>query len=169
VHEIEWENGEWSIETEDIEYEWLPFDPAQTTDMELAEKQEKDKAVYQSLHEGKTGVFTESYGFIGVAGTEAVMFLNGLITNDVAKLEENSWMPAAFPNAQGRLLATVRVLRQHDKFLFVTERATYEKVLKNLERFTLAGDFQVNDSTEKLQMLSIRGKQALADLSKIPE
>lgn len=167
LHEIEWENGQWIIESEDIEYKWLPFDPAQPNDMELVQNQNKDKEVYQSLHEGKTGVFRQSFGFIGVAGSEAVMFLNGLITNDVGKLEDDSWMLAAFPNAQGRLLATVRVLRQHDKFLFVTEQATYEKVLKNLERFTLAGDFQVNDSTEKLEILSIRGKSALADLSEI--
>ena len=119
------------------------------------------------MHEGKTGVFTKSCGFIGVAGSEAVMFLNGLITNDVAKLEENSWMSAAFPNAQGRLLAVVRVLRQGDKFLFVTENETYEKVLKNLERFTLAGDFQVNDLSEKMQLVSIRGENSAEILNGI--
>ena len=167
IHEIEWENGNWQIEAEDIEYKWIPFDAAQTTDMNIVEKMQKDKEVYKLLHEGKTGVFTKSCGFIGVAGSEAVMFLNGLITNDVAKLEENSWMSAAFPNAQGRLLAVVRVLRQGDKFLFVTENETYEKVLKNLERFTLAGDFQVNDLSEKMQLVSIRGENSAEILNGI--
>jgi folate-binding Fe-S cluster repair protein YgfZ len=54
-------------------------------------------------------------------------------------------MSAAFPNAQGRLLATVRVLRRDDKFLFETEEATREKVFQNLFRFTYAGDFFVED------------------------
>jgi len=167
LHEIEWEHGNWIIESGDIEYKWIPFDPTQPTDMKVIEDLEKDKAVYKLIHEGGIGVFTESRGFIGVAGSEAVIFLNGLITNDVAKLEENSWMLAAFPNAQGRLLAVVRVLRQHDKFLFVTEEATYEKVLKNLERFTLAGDFKVNDSTGKMKLVSVRGKQSIEILGKV--
>ncbi len=167
IHEIEWEHGNWLIEFEDFDYKWIPFDRTQTTDMEIVENIEKDKAIYQLIHEDKTGVFTESYGFISVAGSEAVMFLNGLITNDVAKLEENSWMLAAFPNAQGRLLAIVRVLRQDGKFLFITESITYEKVLKNLERFTLAGDFQVNDLTEKLLLVSVRGEKSAKVLGEV--
>ena len=52
-----------------------------------------------------------SRGRFLVNGSEAVQFLNGLITNDMKTLDQNSWMPAAFPNAQGRLLASVRVVR----------------------------------------------------------
>ena len=167
IHEIEWENGNWLIESEDVEYKWIPFDPTLSTNMDIVYKMQKDKKVYKLIHEGETGVFTNSCGFIGVGGSEAVSFLNGLITNDVVKLAENSWMLAAFPNAQGRLLAVVRVLRQHDKFLFVIEKETYEKILKNLERFTLAGDFQVNDSTEKMQLVSARGEKSAEVLGKI--
>ena len=46
-----------------------------------------------------------SRGRFLVSGSEAVPFLNGLITNDMKTLDENRWMPAAFPNVQGRLLA----------------------------------------------------------------
>lgn len=105
------------------------------------------------------GFFEQRRGLIEVSGGEAVMFLNGLITNDVKKLEDNSWMAAAFPNAQGRLLAFVRVLRSGDKFLFETDGATYEKVLQNLSRFTMAGDFKVNDLTENFSCVSVRGSE----------
>lgn len=101
------------------------------------------------------GFYEQKRGLIEVSGKEAVMFLNGLITNDVAKLEENAQIRAAFPNAQGRLLATVRVLKSNDKFLFETEAETYEKVLKNLQRFTLAGDFCVEDLTDKFRCFEI--------------
>ncbi len=56
-----------------------------------------------------------SRGRILVSGTEAVQFLNGLITNDMKTLAENHWMPAAFPNVQGRLIASVRVIRLQDE------------------------------------------------------
>lgn len=94
-------------------------------------------------------------GLIAVWGKEAVQFLNGLITNDVAKLADGAQMPAAFPNAQGRLLAIVRVARDGDRFLFETEAATREKVFQNLFRFTFAGDFFAEDLSDSYDCVSI--------------
>jgi folate-binding protein YgfZ len=75
-------------------------------------------------------------------------------------LAENSWMPAVFPNVQGRLLAAVRVMHRNDGFLIDTESATRDTVLKLLERFTMAGDFRVSDLTDMTATLSIQGRQA---------
>src|SRR5215204_1190356 len=98
-------------------------------------------AEYEAVRGGGAGLFDLSArGRVEVSGGEAVMFLNGMLTNDVAKLEEGAWMQAALPNPQGRLLASVRVLRDRGRFLFDTEATTYPTVLKHLERFTLAGD-----------------------------
>ena len=92
--------------------------------------------------------YQQRRGLIAVWGKEAVQFLDGLISNDMKTLEDGAQMLAAFPNAQGRLLAVVRVLRQGDKFLFETEEATREKVFNNLFRFTFAGDFFVEDLSD---------------------
>jgi folate-binding protein YgfZ len=101
-------------------------------------------------------------GRIYVGGAEAVQFLNGLITNDVKTLGAGMWMRAAFPNVQGRLLASVRVARPGDEvsFLIDTEPATHHKVFKTLERFTLAGDFRVTDVTAETVQLSLQGARA---------
>ena len=102
-----------------------------------------------------------SRGRIEVRGSEAVQFLNGLITNDVKALEEGSWMLAAFPNVQGRLIGAARVLRlANDSFLFDTESQSQERVLKTLERFTLAGDFHVTDLADELALMSLQGARA---------
>ncbi len=114
---------------------------------------------YKAGRENGLGFYEQKRGLIEVSGGEAVMFLNGLITNDVAKLESQRWMLAAFPNAQGRLLALVRVLRLDESFLFVTDAATYEKVLQNLSRFTMAGDFKVRDLTEEFSCFAVRGTE----------
>jgi folate-binding Fe-S cluster repair protein YgfZ len=67
---------------------------------------------YEAVRNGGAGLIDlSSRGRITVGGTEAVMFLNGLITNDMKTLEEHHWMHAAFPNVQGRLIAAVRVIR----------------------------------------------------------
>ncbi|HEY2972814.1 MAG TPA: aminomethyltransferase family protein [Pyrinomonadaceae bacterium] len=139
---------------------------------------------YASVREGGSGVIDLSNrGRILVSGAEAVQFLNGLITNDMKTLAENTWMPAAFPNVQGRLLASVRVVRLKDEgtdqttpegqpqqnsranvnptFLIDTEPATHERVLKTIERFTLAGDFRVSDITGQTGLLSVQGRRAV--------
>lgn len=116
---------------------------------------------YQAVREGGAGLIDlSSRGRILVAGSEAVMFLNGLITNDMKTLAPHSWMPAVFPNVQGRMLAAVRILNRGDEFLLDTEAATREKVLQMLNRFTLAGDFRVTDISVHTAMLSLQGPKA---------
>ncbi|MGE3468338.1 MAG: folate-binding protein YgfZ [Pyrinomonadaceae bacterium] len=110
---------------------------------------------YNRVRSGGAGVYEQKRGLIDVRGNEAVQFLDGLITNDVETLEDGGQMPAAFPNAQGRLLAVVRVLRQGDRFLFETEEATREKVFQNLFRFTFAGDFFVEDLSDKYRYFEV--------------
>jgi folate-binding protein YgfZ len=119
---------------------------------------------------GLSGVIDlSSRGRLLVSGTEAIQFLNGLITNDMKTLPENCWMPAAFPNVQGRLIAAVRVIRLKDDqtgtdasptFLLDTQAATLERVFKTIERFTLAGDFRVSDITKETVHLTVQGKKA---------
>jgi folate-binding protein YgfZ len=120
---------------------------------------------YEAVRGGRgAGLFDLSArGRIEVSGREAVQFLNGLITNDVKALASGAWMSAAFPNPQGRLLAVARVVRVGDAetFLFDTEAATHASVLRNLERFTLAGDFKVRDLTEETAQLSLQGARAV--------
>src|SRR5262249_14191783 len=72
-------------------------------------------------------------------------------------LEDGAHMLAAFPNAQGRLLAVVRILRQGDRFLIETEEATREKLYQTLFRFTFAGDFFVEDVSERFRAFEFFG------------
>ena len=119
------------------------------------------RAEYTAVRDGGAGLLDlSSRRGILVSGSEAVMFLNGLITNDMKTLGKNSWMPAVFPNVQGRLLAAVRVIHRDDGFLIDTESATHQTVVNLLQRFTLAGDFQVTDLTSRTVLLSVQGKSA---------
>jgi folate-binding protein YgfZ len=115
---------------------------------------------YEIIRNSGVGFYQQKRGLLKVSGKEAVQFLNGLITNDVAKLEDGAQMSAAFPNVQGRLLAFVRVLRKGDKFLFETEETTHEKVFQNLFRFTFAGDFFVEDLSENYNYFEVQGSKS---------
>src|SRR2546423_892524 len=118
---------------------------------------------YEAVREGGAGLIDlSSRGLVEVSGAEAMQFLNGLITNDVKTLEDGAWMLAAFPNAQGRLIAFARILRLGNSYLFDTEASTHAPVFKALERFTLAGDFRVADRTDEMALLSVQGARAAA-------
>lgn len=116
-----------------------------------------NKEIYDRIRSGVAGFYSRSRGLIAVWGREAVQFLDGMITNDMKTLEDGAQMLAAFPNAQGRLLAIVRVLRQGDRFLLETEEATREKVFQNLFKFTFAGDFFVEELSDQYDHFEIFG------------
>lgn len=127
---------------------------------------------YEAVREGGAGLIdlSASRGRIRVSGSEATMFLNGLITNDIKNLAQNRWMPAAFPTVQGRLIGAVRVIRGNDpSFLIDTETASHEPVLKTVSRFTLAGDFKVSDVTSETALLTLQGQGAGEILQKVFE
>ena len=120
------------------------------------------RAEYDAVRGGASAgvIDLSSRGRVEVSGAEAVQFLNGMITNDAGRLADGAWMHAAFPNVQGRLLATARVARRGDTFLIDTEAATSERVRQSLERFTLAGDFRVRDVSKETALLSVQGAGA---------
>jgi folate-binding protein YgfZ len=123
---------------------------------------------YSAVRDSGAGLIDQSLrGRILVSGSEAVMFLNGLITNDMKTLAVNSWMPAAFANVQGRLLAAVRIAHRADGFLIDTESATRETVITLLDRFTLAGDFHLQDLTAETAMFSVQGRGAPEIISRV--
>lgn len=116
-----------------------------------------DIKAYNHIRSGRAGFYEQRRGLIAVWGKEAVQFLDGMITNDMKTLRDGEQMHAAFPNAQGRLLAAVRVLRQGDRLLIEAEEATREKLYQNLFRFTFAGDFYVEDLSEQYSYFEIFG------------
>lgn len=127
---------------------------------------------YEAVRNGGAGLIdlSAARGRIRVRGSEATMFLNGLITNDVKNLAQNRWMPAVFPTVQGRLIGAVRVIRGNEpEFLIDTETASHEAVLKTVSRFTLAGDFKVADVTSETALFTVQGKRAAEVVQKVFE
>jgi folate-binding protein YgfZ len=114
-----------------------------------------DRLHYNHVRSGGTAYYRQPRGLISLRGSEAVQFLDGMITNDVKTLVDGAVMKAAFPNAQGRLLAVVRVTRNGERLLIETEAATREKVFDNLFRFTMAGDFHVEDLSDEYSYIRV--------------
>lgn len=127
---------------------------------------------YQAIRDGGAGLIdlSSARGRIRVSGSEAVMFLNGLMTNDMKTLAANRWMPSVFPTVQGRLIGAVRVIRGSEpSFLIDTETVSHDAVLKTISRFTMAGDFKVSDVTAETALLTVQGQTAGEVIDKVFE
>ena len=127
---------------------------------------------YEAVREGGAGLIdlSAARGRIRVSGSEATMFLNGLMTNDMKSLAANSWMPSVFPTVQGRLIGVVRVIRGNEPtFLIDTETPSHDAVLKTISRFTMAGDFKVSDVTAETALLSVQGQTSAEVIEKVFE
>lgn len=123
-----------------------------------------DIAAYNLIRAGKPGFYSQDRGLLAVWGGEADSFLDGLVSNNIKKLEEGIQILAAFPNAQGRLLAVAGIRKQEGKFLVETEEATREKVFQYLHRFTYAGDFFIADISQDYRYFEFFGLEK----SKLP-
>jgi folate-binding protein YgfZ len=119
---------------------------------------ENDLKDYHQIRSGGAGYIQLPRGLIAVWGNEAVQFLDGLITNDMKTLADGEQMLAAFPNAKGRLLAVVRVLRLGERFFIETEQATRDTLFQNLFRFTFAGDFFIEDLSHERVYFEVLGR-----------
>jgi tRNA-modifying protein YgfZ len=60
-------------------------------------------------------------GWLQVSGPDAVSFLHGVLTNDVASLATGQWRYAAYLTPQGRMISDMRVLRRADHVALETE------------------------------------------------
>jgi aminomethyltransferase len=104
---------------------------------------------YRLIHQGIAGFIRRNRGLMAIWGKEAERFLNGMITNDIRMANDKTTLKAAFANAQGRLIALARIKRVNDRFLIETDESTHQRLFENLSRFTLAGDFFIENLTNQ--------------------
>jgi folate-binding protein YgfZ len=106
-------------------------------------------------------------GTVKAGGTEAVKFLQGLVTNDVKSLGQGKGMRAAFLTAHGKIRAFSIILGIGEEFLILNEPHTHAKVYKYIFPFSYAGDFPVEDVSEQYRVLSLQGPNSLLVLKEV--
>ncbi len=119
-----------------------------------------ERSDYQAMRSGVGLIDLSGNGKLRLSGTNAVQFLNGLVSNDVKSLQPGEGVLVAFPNLQGKLLALARVWRDGETLLLEVDALNREKILRNLSRFVPAGNFFVTDESEATGLLALAGPEA---------
>lgn len=104
-------------------------------------------------------------GVIRAAGEDAVKFLQGQLTQDVALLDLTQARLAAFCNAKGRMQASfVLFKRSPEEILLVCSRDILAATLKRLSMFVMRAKVKLSDASADFQLYGVAGQplEALA-------
>ena len=98
-------------------------------------------------------------GVIRVVGEDAVTFLQGQLTQDVAQLGLSEARLAAFCNAKGRMQASFVVFkRSPDDILMVCSRDILPATLKRLSMFVMRAKAKLSDASAEFMLHGLTGE-----------
>ncbi len=103
-------------------------------------------------------------GFIQVGGPEAVQFLQGLVSNDVAKVAPDRAIYAALLTPQGKFLHDFFITANGDGFLLDCEAERRADLVTRLKRFRLRSKVELTDVTDQWVTAAAWGEDALSAL-----
>lgn len=83
------------------------------------------------------------YKVISVSGTDAVDFLQGQLTQDVAQLPERGYLLSAWCNPKGRVFVTIRLFRLNDAIGLAVPENIAEAVSKRLAMYRLRSKVEI--------------------------
>jgi glycine cleavage system T protein len=113
------------------------------------------------------GIFDLSHrGKLRLSGKEHIKFLQGMLTNDVNKLEEGKGLYATLLTVKGKMIADMRVYRDSESVILDVEPGLNEKVRELLIKFRLSYRANIEDITESLSLLSLHGPNSKRLLQK---
>lgn len=97
-------------------------------------------------------------GVIRVEGEDAVKFLQGQLTQDVALMSSSEAHLAAFCNAKGRMQASFVVFRRGDQeILMVCSRDLLAQTLRRLSMFVLRAKVRLTDASTGFSLFGLIG------------
>jgi len=104
-------------------------------------------------------------GVLRIAGQDRVSFLQGLVTNDVAKAAAGQAVYAALLTAQGRFLHDFFILPQADALLIDCEADRRADLIRRLSMYKLRAKVTIEDKSASLAVVLVWGADALTALS----
>ena len=113
----------------------------------------------------RTGAALVDLGFrtvVRAVGEDRVQFLQGMLTNDVARLGPGAGCPALLLTIQGRVTADVRVAADEDALVLDIDGRAKADLVGALEKLIIADDVELREAAEPLALVGLEGPGAAA-------
>jgi glycine cleavage system aminomethyltransferase T len=115
---------------------------------------------YDALHRSAAWLDLSSRAKIAVRGPDRIRFVDGLVSNDVQRLQSGDSCYAFFLNQEGYVLGDAHIVCLPEEILVDTEPELRIKLLRHMERNTEGGDVRLLDVTDRVSTLSVEGPHA---------
>ncbi len=92
--------------------------------------------------------FLPDRAVIAISGEDARSFLQGIITNDIYKVSENTAVFAAILSPQGRFLHDFFIIESQEKLFLETEKSSLPDLLKRLKMYKLRSNVEIEERPE---------------------
>jgi tRNA-modifying protein YgfZ len=122
---------------------------------------------YRTLREGCGLIDRSERGKLALTGSQAVEFLNGQVTNELANLRPGEGRYAAFLTHKGKMLGDVRILAVGEHagevpsgLLLDTERVALQELFEMIRRFKIGYDVELHKRTVERGLLSLIGPES---------
>jgi folate-binding protein YgfZ len=102
------------------------------------------------------------FGTVKLSGSDRVTWLQGMVTNDVQKLQPGTGCYAAHLTPQGKIVAQMHILADDDALWLSLERASIPNLLSAFDKLLIMEDVQVEDVSNDYSVLVVMGPKALA-------
>jgi len=116
-----------------------------------------DDRQYRAATEAVALLDRSERGKLALSGEDAVVFLDSLLSNDIAGVAVGGGVDAALLTHKGRMLAEVRVLRSEAELELDTERPALQALFDALNNFRIGYRAELHKRTLQRGLLSLIG------------
>ncbi len=104
-------------------------------------------------------------GLITAAGDDAMAFLQGQLTNDIARVDSHRGQLSGYCTPQGRLLAIFRIFLRDHVYHLELPRALLDDTLERLRKYVLMSKVKLEDGGDCLVGLGYAGPDGESELA----
>ena len=111
-------------------------------------------------------------GLLEISGADAVIFLQGQVSNDALMLNGSNAHYTAYCNPKGRMLALFLAFAHYDHLHLQFNRELLEPIMKRLKMYVMRSKVEIKDVSDSIIKFGLNGLEAASMLeavfSKIP-
>ncbi len=118
-----------------------------------------NSTLYERLNNGAL-IFDRRMGLVELRGPDRVTWLQGMVSNDVARLKEGLGCYAAHLSPQGKVLSQMVVLAGEDTLWLEVEADNVLASIEGLDKLLIMEDAEIIDRSSDFGVLGLAGKGA---------
>lgn len=112
---------------------------------------------YQPTLNTPSVLFERDLGVIEITGPDRVSWLQGMVSNDVVKLEVGQGCYAAHLSPQGRIISHMVVLADRDVLWLQLERENVGETIKELDKLLIMEEVEILDRSDEFDIETLHG------------